>query len=285
MNAAVSGLHHNVMIASIFTPILVRPLFNLLFILDSVIPGHDFGVAIIVLTLLVRIVLWPLVNRQLHSQKVMQQLAPEVAKVKERAKGDRQKETELLMELYKEKGTSPFAPIIPMLIQLPLLIAFYAVLRDSVKPAELTKLAYPFVQHIGYVAHIIHHHAAFSPSLFGLVDLTKPSIVIAALAALAQFYQTWQLRPQTMAAAGEQAQLMSGMTLAFPLVTFFIGLRLPSALAIYWLTTSLVAAFQQYLVLLRDAHELEEGVVVSGPSVNQTKTKKASKRPAKGGAK
>jgi len=275
------------MIASIFTPILVRPLFNLLFVLDSIIPGHDFGLAIIGLTLLVRIVLWPLVNRQLHSQKVMQQLAPEVARVKKEAKGDRQKETEMLMELYKEKGTSPFAPIIPMLIQLPLLIAFYAVLRDSVKPAELAKLAYPFVQKIGYVSHIIHHHAAFSPSLFGLVNLTKPSIVIAALAALAQFYQTWQLRPQTMAAAGEQAQLMSSMTLAFPLITLFIGLRLPSALALYWVTTSLVAALQQYLVLMRDAHELEEGVVVVAPPVAKGagKSAKGGKRPVKGGAK
>jgi YidC/Oxa1 family membrane protein insertase len=256
-----------------------------LFVLDSVIPGHDFGLAIIGLTLLVRIVLWPLVNRQLHSQKVMQQLAPEVARVKKEAKGDRQKETEMLMELYKEKGTSPFAPVVPMLIQLPLLIAFYAVLRDSVKPAELTKLAYPFVQRIGYVSHIITHHAAFSPSLFGLVNLTKPSIVIAALAALAQFYQTWQLRPQTMAAAGEQAQLMGGMTLAFPLITFFIGLRLPSALALYWVTTSLVAAFQQYLVLLRDAHELEEGVVATAPASKPSKPAKGGKRAAKGGVK
>lgn len=277
------------MIASIFTPILVQPLFNLLFILDSAIPGHDFGLAIIVLTLLVRVLFWPLVNRQLHSQKVMQQLAPEVAKVKARAKGDRQKETELLMELYKEKGTSPFAPIVPMLIQLPLLIAFYVVLRDSVKPSELGHLAYPFVQHIGYVAHIISDHAAFSPSLFGLVNLTKPSIVIAALAALAQFYQTLQLRPQTMAAAGDQAKLMGSMTLAFPLITFFIGLRLPSALALYWVVTSLVAAFQQYRVLLRDAHELEEGVVLATPAttnaITSGKSSRASKRAAKGSAK
>lgn len=271
----------------IFTTLLVRPLFNILFSLYAIIPGHDFGLAIIVLTLLVRILLWPLVSRQLHSQKVMQQLQPEVARVRKEAKGDRQKETAMLMELYKEKGTSPFAPILPMLIQLPLLIAFYAGLRDSIKPEKIGQLAYPFVQHLGPVAHIIHNHGAFNPSLFGLVNLTKPSLVLAVIAGLAQFYQTWQLRPQTMAAAGEQGQLMSGMTLAFPLITVVIGLRLPSALALYWIATSVVAAFQQYWILLRDAHELEEGVVVAGPPVTPAKPKKtkASKRAAKGGAK
>jgi YidC/Oxa1 family membrane protein insertase len=218
----------------------------------------------------------------------MQQLQPEVAKLKKQAGGDRQKETQLLMELYKERGTSPFAPLVPMLIQLPLLFAFYVVLRDSVRPGQISHLAYPFVQHLGVVANIIHHHTTFNPTLFGVVNLTKSSVIVAAAAGLAQFYQAKQLQPQTMAAAGDQAKLMSSMILLFPVITFAVGLQLPSALALYWVVTSLAAAFQQYWVLLRDAHELEERdeMVVMPPKTHQT-PKKSSKRrrAAKGGAK
>ncbi|HUC87321.1 MAG TPA: YidC/Oxa1 family membrane protein insertase [Candidatus Saccharimonadales bacterium] len=267
-----------------FTTILVRPIFNILFAIYAVIPGHDFGVAIILLTLLVRLLLWPLVSRQLHSQKALQQIQPEVAKLKKKAGGDRQKETELLMELYKEKGVNPFAPIVPILVQFPLLFAFYVVLRDSVKPAEISHLAYPFVEHMQQVAAVIHHQIAFNPTLFGLVNLTKPSAIIAFIAAAAQFYQTWQLRPQTMAAAGDQAKMMTSMTMALPVLTFVVGLRLPSALALYWVVTSLVAAFQQYRILLRDAHELEavdEGVVIAPTTDGASKPTKSQKRDAK----
>jgi YidC/Oxa1 family membrane protein insertase len=264
-----------------FTTILVRPLFNILFGIYAVIPGHDFGVAIIVLTVLVRLILWPLVSRQLHSQKALQKIQPEVAKLRKKSGGDRQKETEMLMELYKEQGVNPFAPIVPILIQFPLLIAFYVVLRDSVQPDKIGQLAYPYVQHLGYVATIIHHHAAFNPSLLGLINLTKASPLIALLAAGAQFYQTWQLRPQTLAAVGDQAKIMSNMTMVLPAITFVIGLRLPSALALYWMITSLVAALQQYLVLLRDAHELEDGVVVTGPATSAAAVAAVPAKPAK----
>lgn len=251
-----------------FTTILVQPLFNILFAIYAVVPGHDFGVAVIILTILVRIVLWPLVSRQLHSQKLMQQLQPQVAKIRKDAKGDRQKETAMLMELYKEKGTSPLAPLLPLLLQFPIFIALYIVLKDSVRVDQIAHLSYSFVAQMAPVAHLISHHASFTPKLFGAIDLTKPSIILAVTAGLAQYYQGRQLQPQTQAAGGDQAQLMKGMTIVFPVITALIGLRLPAALALYWTVTSGVASFQQYWVLLRDAEEMEaaediiEGVVV-----------------------
>lgn len=240
-----------------FTTIFVEPLFNVLFVLYALVPGHDFGVAVILLTILVRMALWPLVTKQLHSQRVLQKLQPEVAKVRAAAGGDRQKESKMLMELYKEKGTNPFASILPLLVQLPIFFALYIVLRDAVRPDEIAKLSYGFVQHLGPVADIISEKVSFHPSLFGLIDLTKPHLGVAILAGLAQFYQARQLLPQTMAAGGDQAKLMRNMTYIFPFLTAGIGMTLPSALALYWLFTSLVAAFQQYWVLLRDAEELE----------------------------
>ncbi len=240
-----------------FQTILVQPLFNILFTIYGYIPGHDFGLAVIILTILVRLALWPLVTRQLHSQKAMQSLAPEIAKVKAKSKGDRQLETQLLMELYKDKGTSPFAPLLPILIQLPIFFALYMVFMDAMKPDRLARLAYDFVEQIPAVANVISNQAQFHPSLFGLVDLTKPSIAIALVAALAQYYQTKMMQPKNKP-VDDQAKIMASMIIIFPILTFVIGLTLPSALALYWAVTSLVASFQQYVVLLRDAHEMED---------------------------
>jgi YidC/Oxa1 family membrane protein insertase len=240
-----------------FNTLLVKPLLNILFAIYAVIPGHDFGVAVILLTLLVRLILWPLVTRQLHSQKAMQAMQPEIAKIKAKAKGDRQKETEMLMELYKEKGTNPFASLLPLLIQLPIFFALYAVLRDSIHTDQIAKLLYEPVKQLNEVAHILAHHSEFSPTLFGLIDLTKPSWILALMAGAAQYYQTRQLtaRQKNM---DDQAKMMATATSLFPILTVGIGLTLPSALALYWVVTSLVAIVQQHLVLVRDAHEMEE---------------------------
>lgn len=280
-----------------FTTIFVEPLFNILFLFYGLLPGHDFGVAVILLTILVRILLWPLVKKQLHSQRAMQKLAPEVARVRAEAKGDRQKETQALMELYKEKGTSPFAPIVPLLIQLPIFFALYIAFRDSVHPEQIKELAYPFVENIPAVQQAIVNPSSFSPTLFGVIDLTKPNVFLALGAALAQFYQAKMMQPKNKPTGqgmeADVAKMMSGMIYVFPVLTFVIGLTLPSALALFWMVTSLIAALQQYLVLRQDAEELEDAADVISSSSKKldthalgsggTKTNRSTK--AKGGTK
>ena len=280
-----------------FTTIFVEPLFNILFLCYGLLPGHDFGVAVILLTILVRILLWPLVKKQLHSQRAMQKLAPEVARVRAEAKGDRQKETQALMELYKEKGTSPFAPIVPLLIQLPIFFALYIAFRDSVHPEQIKELAYPFVENIPAVQQAIVNPSSFSPTLFGVIDLTKPNVFLALGAALAQFYQAKMMQPKNKPTGqgmeADVAKMMSGMIYVFPVLTFVIGLTLPSALALFWMVTSLIAALQQYLVLRQDAEELEDAADVISSSSKKldthalgsggTKTNRSTK--AKGGTK
>lgn len=251
-----------------FTTLLVQPLLNVLFYIYAIIPAHDFGIAVILLTIIVRLILWPIVNRQLHSQRAMQALTPEIAKVKEKAGGDRQKETQMLMELYKERGTSPFASILPLLIQLPIFFALYIVLRDSIDPKQIAHLVYEPVRNLGPVADIIHHHIKFSPSLLGVIDLTKPSWILALTAAAAQFIQTRQLTPKNQ--NDSQAKMAASIGTIFPVITFGIALTLPSALALYWTVTSAVAIFQQHLVLQQDAHEMEEM-----PTEPKLKSKKA----------
>lgn len=241
---------------NIFNLILIQPLFNLLMMIYAAIPGHDFGVAVIILTILVRLALWPVLSSQLRSQKKLQELAPEVAKVRKKAKGDKQLESKMLMELYKEREINPFASLIPLLIQLPLFLALFVVLKDVMKAGEIAKLLYPAVHHMPALQQIIAHPATFKPELFGVIDLTKPSILLAITATVAQYYQTKQLLPKNPG-DDPQAKVMASTSKIFPLLTGFIALRLPSALALYWTTASVVAIIQQWILLREDVEDLE----------------------------
>jgi YidC/Oxa1 family membrane protein insertase len=209
----------------------------------------------------------------------MQAIQPEVSRIRSESKGDKQKESAMLMELYREKGINPFGSLLPLLVQLPIFIALYAVLNNMIKPGEFLHLAYPAVKQLGAIAYILGHGGAFHPTFLGFIDLTKPAIGLAALAAGAQFIQTKMLSPKSPQ-GDAQAQAVASMIYIFPVVTFMIGLTLPSALALYWITTSAVAILQQYLVLQRDVEELEESV----PRIpTKAKVAKSKKTPAKKG--
>lgn len=271
-----------------FDALLVHPIFNLLAALYAFV--RDFGLAVILLTLIIRGLLWPLITKQLHNQRALQELQPELQRIKTQANGDRQLEGQLVMELYKEREINPFASFLPVLIQLPIFFALFIVLRDIVKPGEIAHIVYEPLKQLPVLADIIKNNAAFHPTLFGLIDLTKPSVVLAVLAGIAQFIQTKQITPKHQT-KDSQAQIMAGMTYAFPALTFFIGLSLPSALPLYWFTASVVAIFQQYLVLQRDVRELEDGTPTPSNAPKATtkaalpaKATKAKKK-AKGGKK
>ena len=93
---------------SLFDVILVQPIFNILVFIYGIVPGHDFGLSLILFTILIRFLLWPLVKKQLHQTKVMRQLQPELARIKKRTAGNKQMEAQLMMELYRERGVNPF---------------------------------------------------------------------------------------------------------------------------------------------------------------------------------
>ncbi|HEY6737093.1 MAG TPA: YidC/Oxa1 family membrane protein insertase [Candidatus Saccharimonadia bacterium] len=261
-----------------FNTLLVEPIFNLLALIYAFV--HDFGIAIIILTIIIRLILWPLVTKQLHSQKALQELQPELKKIKDKAKGDRTLEGQLTMELYKEREINPFASFLPLIIQLPVFFALFVVLRDIVKPGEIAHLAYPFVKQLPAIQDIIAGKTAFHPTLLGLIDLTKASALMAVFAALAQFWQTKMLQPKHQS-NDSQAQVMAGMTYIFPGITFIIGLSLPAALSLYWTVGSLMAVLQQYIVLRRDVEELEEGVLISTPKSHQAQPRPSGQAKAK----
>jgi YidC/Oxa1 family membrane protein insertase len=283
-----------------FDLILVQPLLNILVTVYSLVPFHDFGIAIIILTLIIRGILWPLQSQTLRSQKALQKIQPEIKKISEKYKNDPQKVQQMTMELYKEKEVNPLSSCLPSLIQLPLLFAlYYAIIKFS-SPAFL-KLAdphagiwnylYPWVRDLGFVKTALT--GTFNTSFIGIFNLSqkafvslspfvvKPEIIIAIAASVAQYFQVKMMTPK-QEPGDSQAQMMNSLTLLMPLMILYIGLILPAALPLYWLATTAVAAFQQWLIMGHDVEELdkEAAIEVAARSKDQTggKPTKRSKK-------
>jgi YidC/Oxa1 family membrane protein insertase len=269
-----------------FDLILIQPIFNVLVTIYSIVPGHDFGIALILFTVLIRFAMWPLVKKQLHQTKVMRQIQPELAKIKQRAKGNKQAEAQLMMELYRERGVNPFSSIGLLFVQLPIFIALFAVVRLITEGGQtIAKYTYDFLEQLPGIQDAIAGH--FNHMLIGVIDLTKhatapgsetywPLLIMAVIAGGLQYIQSKQLLPQPKEkrklrdmlkeqAAGKQVDqaemsaLMTGkMVWLFPILTFMVSVYLAGALVVYLLTTSLVAVIQQNTVLKKDETELEK---------------------------
>ena len=256
-------------------------------LLYALIPGADFGVSIILFTVLLRLIMYPLVKRQLHQTKAMRKLQPELEQIKKRTKGNRQLQGVQMMELYKKHGVSPFRSIGIMVIQLPVFIALYLVIRIfALHRNQLSQYTYDFLQHIGPIKHIIDNPSAFNEKLFGLIDRTRPAfsahgvsialVVLAVVAAIGQYIQSKQTLPQVgdkrrlrdilkAAADGTQADqseinsaVMSKMIFVLPFFMLFVMLSLPGAISLYYATSTIVAVIQQSIILREDEEELEE---------------------------
>lgn len=187
----------------------------------------------------------------------MRDLQPEIAKIKKKTKGDKTQESKMMMELFKEKEVNPFGALGLALLQFPILIALFFVLRDIVDPAQINETVYGFVSGFDAVKDIINNPADFHPTLFGIIDMAKPSVVLAVLAGFAQYLQARQLTPKDTSKSDPSARLGFQMTLIFPVLTVIIGLQLPSALALYWMVSSLVAILQQHIVLAEDVNFMQ----------------------------
>lgn len=274
---------------NIFELLVVQPLFNLLMLLYAVIPGGDFGISIIIFTILLRLVLHPLVKRQLHQTKAMRKLQPELERIKKQTKGNRQLQGMQMMELYKKHGVSPFRSIGIILVQLPILLALYLVIQIfTLHRDQLAKYTYDFLENIGAIKHIVEHPEAFNEKLLGVVDLTRHAIsangidfilvALAVAAAVGQYIQSKQTMPQqgsgkklrqilAEAAEGKEADqseingaVMSKMIIFLPFIMLVVMLNLPGAIALYYAVTTIVAVIQQTMILRQDEEEMEEMV-------------------------
>lgn len=267
-----------------FDAIFVKPLINILFFIYGVIPGHDFGVSVILITALIRFVMWPVMAKQLHSQKKMQALQPEIARVRAEAGGDKQKESAMLMELYKQKEINPLASCLPLVIQLPFLLALFAVFNRATQGFDVVApLLYEPVKNLAWIQQVVNNPSLFSAELFGVVDLAaKNNIVLALIAGATQYYQVWQITPKQTDPSDPSAAMNKMMTWMFPLLTAWIGYTLVAALPLYWTVSNGISILQQTLTMKEEVDKMEEAKVVT--KIRETQTLAGPKK-TKGRAK
>lgn len=237
----------------IWNEVLYRPIYNALILVYEILPYKDVGLAIIILTLLIRFVLLPLTWSSMKSQRLMQSLNPELEKLKEKYKGNQEKLTQATMDFYKKHNINPLSSCLPLLIQLPILIALYQVLRNGLN-VESFSLLYSFVPVPEY----------FNETFLGLIDLTQPYWPLAIVVGIVQLIQGVLLRPtQTKKKPKSEKKegdalfnaedLSAAMGTQFvyimPIMTVFIAWNLFAGLPLYWITTSIFTIVTQLIMI------------------------------------
>lgn len=229
----------------LFQTVFYQPIFNLLIFLYNTISLQDFGVAIILLTIIVKLILWPLSRKSIKSQKALQDLQPKITELKAKYKGNQQAMGKELMELYKKHKVNPFSSCLPLLVQFPVFIAIYRIFREDLN------------KHLDLVYSFIYRPEIINTSFLGLMDLSKPNIYLAVMAGAAQFWQAKMMMAKkdknAVVVKGKKegmAEIMNKQMLYFmPAITIFIGVTLPGGLTLYWLVLTLLTVLQQSLVV------------------------------------
>lgn len=222
--------------------------------------GDSYGLAILIVTVIVRLIILPLFIRQMRYQKVMMELQPEMQKIRSKYKGDNQKIQQETMKLYQERGTNPAAGCLPTVIQLPVLYALYGAIMGN---------------------YGLHHNVFLGIWQLGAKD---PHFVLPVIAALSTFLSSW------LTMRNQPAQ-QRAILFIMPVFIFIIGIRLPAGLVLYWIYTNLFTALQTYVFMNRRNAATATAVSTSGAgskagnSQSRPKTSKgsASKPSAKTG--
>lgn len=225
---------------SIYNEILFRPLFNALVWLYITLPWQDLGLAIAVLTVAIRFVLTPFLWKGQSAQRKMAELQPEIKRIQEDLKHDKEKQGRALMEFYAKHKINPFSGCLIMLMQIPILIALFHVFQRGFDPSEL-RLLYDFLPNPG----------SLNPLTLGLVDLSKGNIFLGVIAAVTQYFQIKMSapKPQAITKANDFASIMQKQSLyIFPALILVWSYTLPSALTLYWTVLNIFAILQEILV-------------------------------------
>jgi YidC/Oxa1 family membrane protein insertase len=225
--------------------LLYQPLLNALAFLISVIPGGDVGIAVILLTILVKVILFPLSQASIKSQAAMNVLAPELNKIK--ASGaSKEEQARLTFELYKKHEMNPFSGCLLVIIQIPIILALYYVFFKGI--SFQGGLLYSFV----------HIPAHMNTMFLGLIDISKKSLVLALLAGVSQYLQAVFmpqppksiLSPETTPSFQESfgKSMNMQMKYVFPFIIILVAYRISGAIALYWITSNLFMVGQQIYI-------------------------------------
>ncbi|MDE2098795.1 MAG: membrane protein insertase YidC [Patescibacteria group bacterium] len=236
--------------SNLFNQILFLPLFNFLIVLYNSIAFHDLGLAVIILTIAIRIIIFPIFHRSLKHQRKLQKLGPHIKRIQEEHKNDKEKQAQAIMELYKEHGVNPFSQFYLLLIQFPILYALYRVVLAGINSSNLKNFLYPSI-----VAP-----TAFSPYFLGIINLNGRSLLIAVIAGVVQYLQAATSIPKpppgTKLSPTEEA---GRKALLFMVGFMFIfAYTLPAAIGLYLITTTLFTLVQQVIVNKQTEEDLEK---------------------------
>jgi len=249
--------------SEIFTLVLLQPIFNVFVFIYNFVP--NVAVVILILTVLIKAILYPFNNKSIKAQKDLSELQPKLEEMKKKHKDDKQKLAAETMKLYSEHKINPLSSCLPLLIQLPVFIALYWTLRSVLNPDQTFDLLYPFVNNPGSI----------NPISFGF-NLTQtsslPNLVIAGLAGGSQFLQTKMLskkRPPKNAGEGSKDEGMASMMnkqmlYMMPVMTVLIGFKLPAGLTLYWFLSTVLTVLQQVILFRKkdgDKKKIDKDVV------------------------
>ena len=233
------------MLSNIWNTVLYQPLLNGLAFLVSIIPGGDIGLAVIILTLLVKIILFPLSQKSIESQAEMNILAPELKKIKDSG-ASKEEQAKQTFELYKKHKVNPFSGCLLVLIQIPIIFALYYVFYKGIN--FQSDLLYSFIN--------APEHA--NMIFLGILDISGKSVVLAILAGVSQYLQAYYMpkpalsintngAPASFADSFAKSMQMQ-MKYVFPFVVAFIAYSISGAVALYWITSNLFMVGQQIYV-------------------------------------
>lgn len=294
----------------LFDIVIVQPTFNILMAIYGLIP--DFGVSVVLFTIIVRLLMWPLVKKQLHQVKAMRKMQPELAKLNAKYKNNRQAKGLAMMELYKRHGISPWGSIGLLLVQIPVIIGIYRVVQIFVSDrGKLAEYAYGVIKDMPNVAHLLAQPDQLNQNFLGLIDLTQRAVsehgvvlsllALAVIAAVTQYLTSRQLSPSSdskkrlrdimaEAAEGKEADpseinaiAMRKMMKFMPVMLFFIMINFPGALALYIAVTNVVAYAQNAIILRSDREEMERMTAVRAarPAAERARKRAAGATEAK----
>ncbi|MFH0831056.1 MAG: YidC/Oxa1 family membrane protein insertase [Parcubacteria group bacterium] len=255
-----------------FQTILVDPFLNILIGIRNFLPGNDLGIAIILLTLIVRLILYPFAAKQIRAQRAMQELQPRINEIRAKHKDDKETQTKALMEFYKKNRVNPLSSCLPLVVQILFIYPLFLVFRLTISGAEFGERLYPF---------IAHPPVPMDATFLNFLDLAQThNIALAVLTAGAQFYQSWMLmrkrkkdqagkpKPSKNDPQAAATALTNNLTYVFPLMTGYFAYQFPAGLALYWLASTLFAILQQWIIMRGSAsrpsgeHPEHEAVVV-----------------------
>ena len=220
---------------------LYNPILNTLVFFYQTIAFRDLGVAIVLITICIRIVLYPVFHAMAKNQIVMQRLQPDLKKIKDLHGKDKEKHVQATMDLYKKHNINPFSNIFLLIVQIPILIALFNILhgQSGILTQKFISHLYPFVT----VPEAINTIA------FGLINLDKRSIVIVVLTAFAQYIQARMSLPELSKDRELTQQEKIGRQMVFmgPVLTLVFFYNFPAAVALYWLVSTIFSILQQYI--------------------------------------